>query len=85
MLTIDTPGVSCNVGAMTTEHEPRELPELLVYRGERLARAVGRLENERAAMRSVVVRAVAAGIPQTEVAKLSGVARKTVREWTRPT
>lgn len=58
-----------------------DIRQRLDYWGSARRRAVGRLGHTTDALRVVIREAVADGVSQAEAARLSGVPRKTVREW----
>jgi DNA invertase Pin-like site-specific DNA recombinase len=71
---------TCTVGFMTTRSLD-DFRENLDERAARVRRAEDRLTNERAALKAVVLDALAAGMPENEVHRLTGLSRTTVREW----
>lgn len=77
--------MTCNVRAM--EQDAIIPVDLDLYRRElasaglsRIA-AKKRLDNCTDRLRAVIVQSAAAGVSQAEISRVSGVPRKTVREW----
>jgi hypothetical protein len=71
----------CTVLDMTGTRSLDDFRASLETRAGRVRRAADKLDHEKAALRAVVLDALAAGLTEVETAEITGLSRMTVRAW----